>query len=228
MENIKCDVDKIMTELKLISAKEEQRKAETNEERVSQFMASVSQNIEKYLYKFGVPKRYLKPKSNCNGLNTNGSYYFFGPVGTGKTDKAVSLLKNKILKTLPVEKYSMLIFPENFALFVSVPSMLLDIRSSFKNEMSNESELIKKYISPEILILDDLGAEKSTEWVLQTLYIVINSRYENESQTIITSNLNLDEIKETLSDKIASRIGAMSDVVEIQGKDRRISLVNKK
>ena len=72
------------------------------------------------------------------------------------------------------------------------------------------------------LILDDMGAEKTSEWSIQTLYSIIDRRYRDEKQTLITSNLTLDEIAEKVGDRIASRIAGMCKVVEIKGKDRRI------
>jgi integrase len=56
------------------------------------------------------------------------------------------------------------------------------------------------------LYLDDLGTEKPTDWALQTLYLIIDRRYPEMMQTIISSNLNLDELSSRLGDRIASRI----------------------
>lgn len=219
---IEESIDEIISKLKIqAETTDESETAKINEERAARFISAVSQNIEKYLSRAEVPKRYLNPKTNCAGMDFNKSYYLYGPVGTGKTDRAVCLLKNIILNAKPVKEFNIFKLYENLALFASVPSMLLNIRSAFKNDAVDESKLIKKYITPKVLILDDLGTEKTTEWVTQTLYIIINGRYEDEKQTIITSNLNLDDVKEVFSDKIASRISAMADVVEIKGTDRR-------
>jgi DNA replication protein DnaC len=84
------------------------------------------------------------------------------------------------------------------------------------------TSLIEKYAGKKCLILDDLGVEKTTEWSLQTLYTIIDRRYREEKQTLITSNLTLDEIAEKVGDRIASRIAGMCKVVEIKGRDRRL------
>ena len=196
-------------------------------EKLERFKAGLEKNIQSVLQKTGVPKMFLNPKSNTSKFNLERGYYFHGPVGTGKTDTAVSVLKNIILNTEPVFEFGVYRLPENLAMFVSVPMMLLNIRSSFKSETADEMDLIKKYVKPEILIMDDLGTEKVTEWVMQTLYVIINSRYEEEKQTLITSNNSLDEIRKNLNDKIASRITAMTEIIELKGIDRRngISIV---
>ncbi len=192
-----------------------------NIEKLERFKAGLEKNIQAVLQRMGVPKKFLNPKSNTSKLDLGWGYYFHGPVGTGKTDMAVSLLKNIILNTEPVDNYGRFKIPDDLALFVSVPVMLLNIRSAFKSETADESGLIKKYTKPFVLVMDDLGTEKVTEWVMQTLYVIINSRYEEEKQTIFTSNYCLEDIRKNLNDKIASRITAMAEIIELKGIDRR-------
>jgi DNA replication protein DnaC len=106
---------------------------------------------------------------------------------------------------------------------ISVPDLLLEIRECFSGRTGDsESSLIEKYTGRKCLILDDLGPEKSSEWSIQTLYSIIDRRYRDVRQTLVTSNLTLDEIAEKVGDRIASRIAGMCEVVEIKGKDRRL------
>jgi DNA replication protein DnaC len=70
--------------------------------------------------------------------------------------------------------------------------------------------------------MDDLGVEKTSEWSMQTLYTITDWRYRELRQTLVTSNLTLDEIAGKVGDRIASRIAGMCKVVELKGKDRRI------
>ena len=194
---------------------------DSNAEKLKRFKAGLEKNTQTVLQRMGVPKRFLNPKSNTSKLDWGWGYYFHGPVGTGKTDIAVSLLKNIILNTEPVDDYGRFRIPDDLGLFVSVPVMLLNIRSAFKSETADESDLIKKYTKPSVLVMDDLGTEKATEWVMQTLYVIINSRYEEEKQTIFSSNYCLEDIRKNLNDKIASRITAMAEIIELKGIDRR-------
>jgi len=216
-----AEIKEIFNNLKIISQKSEIKEISEKEEGKYHFKQRLLGNIQTFLKRSGVPKRFLKPKSLSDNFNLQSGYYFYGKVGTGKTDFSVSIIKNIILNTEPVYEYGNFRLPENLCLFVSVPSMILDIRSAFKSATADESELLRKYIKPDVLVLDDLGTEKVSEWVIQTLYLLINSRYEEEKQTIITSNFSLVEIANGLGAKIASRISGMTKVIEVSGIDRR-------
>ena len=215
------EIKQILSDLDFKISEKEEDDEDFNTEKLKRFKAGLEKNIQTVLQRMGVSKRFLSPKSNTSKLNLSQGYYFHGQVGTGKTDIAVSLLKNIILNTEPVDDYGRLRIPDNLGLFISVPVMLLNIRSAFKSENADESDLIKKYTKPEVLVMDDLGTEKVTEWVMQTLYVIINSRYEEEKQTIFTSNYCLEDIRKNLNDKIASRITAMAEIIELKGIDRR-------
>lgn len=105
------------------------------------------------------------------------------------------------------------------AIFVTVPELLLEIRASFNGEDS-ESRLIRRYARAELLVLDDLGAEKTTEYSIQTLYTIISRRNREEAQTIVTTNLDLAQIADSLGDRIASRLAEMK-IVKINMQDYR-------
>ena len=72
-----------------------------------------------------------------------------------------------------------------------------------------------------LLIIDDIGAERVTEWVRERLVSIINTRVGAGLSTIYTSNLSPEELKEGLGDRISSRVLGSSGVVEITGADRR-------
>ena len=108
-------------------------------------------------------------------------------------------------------------------LFVSIPDLLLEIRHSFKEKSeTDEQDIINKYSEIDLLVLDDLGIEKTSEWSIQTLYTIIDRRYRDMKRTIITSNLNLKEIADKLDDRISSRIAGMCDCITLKGADRRL------
>lgn len=73
-----------------------------------------------------------------------------------------------------------------------------------------------------VLIIDDIGVEKITDWVLETLYALVNKRYEYKLTTIFTSNLSLDDLAERLGDRIPSRIAEMCIVKKLEGQDKRL------
>ena len=136
--------------------------------------------------------------------------FLHGPPGTGKTHLAVALLKNA--------------GKMEYDTFVTVAILLLMLRESFQKDAErSEADIIRQFTRARLVVLDDLGAEKTSEFALQSLYIIIDKRYSEMRPTIITSNLSVDEISEKVGDRIASRIAGMCKVIELKGKDRRIA-----
>lgn len=103
----------------------------------------------------------------------------FGKSGTGKTHLAVSVLKELIN-----QGYT--------GMFYNSVDLLSDIKSSFNQKQGEdaktESEIFKKTQSADILLIDDMGVDKVSEWVRQTFYAIINKRYQDEKAVIITTN----------------------------------------
>ena len=82
--------------------------------------------------------------------------------------------------------------------------------------------IIQRYSEADCLVLDDLGAEKTTDWSFSVLYLIIDNRYNNYKKTIITSNFALNQLAGKLGDdRIPSRIRAMCSIVKMDGDDRR-------
>jgi DNA replication protein DnaC len=85
--------------------------------------------------------------------------------------------------------------------------MFLKIRSTFdRNSDESEEKLIRDYSRKALLCLDDLAAEKVSDYTISTLYLILNQRGEHGRLTIVTSNLSLDAIAQRLDDRIASRL----------------------
>ena len=147
--------------------------------------------------------------------------FLFGSAGVGKTHNVYALAKSLLKKNMDVRVFNL-------------PRLLNVIRASFsKQEIYNEDTDdyscafikdmadIEKLIDLEVLIVDDIGAEKPSDWVAETLYYLINSRYENMKTTIFTSNLNLDELEDRIGDRIVTRIIEMCNVYEMKGENKR-------
>jgi DNA replication protein DnaC len=136
--------------------------------------------------------------------NTTGDMVLYGVTGCGKTHLAISYLQEK-----------------QRGFFVPVPELLLEIRDTFRDSSTiRESDVIKKYTDHDLLVLDDLGSEKSTDYSITTLYLIIDRRIRNKKQTIITTNLTLGEIDGVLSARIASRLSGMR-VIQVNMPDYR-------
>ena len=124
--------------------------------------------------------------------------------GTGKTTLAMLVSKAAIERRRTVVIYS-------------VPLLLARLRRTFADESEGSySEIVEALTSVDLLHLDDLGAEKSSEWVLEQLYTIVNARYEEEKAIVLTTNLKVDTLTEQIGARTVSRLMEMcGDVVPI-------------
>ncbi|HXM33859.1 MAG TPA: ATP-binding protein [Pyrinomonadaceae bacterium] len=155
----------------------------------------------KFLEAARIPRRYANCtienfKSEINKSQSNALYYakalvrdypyldrgllLMGPVGVGKTHLAVAILRGLIGKGVP-------------CLFYESGALLKRIQDSY-NPVSKTSEMsvLAPVFEAEVLVLDELGATVPTDWVRDTLYQIINTRYNQKKLTIFTTNF-LDE-----------------------------------
>ncbi len=155
---------------------------------------------------------------------------FLGPCGVGKTHLAVSLLKHVILQK------------GDAGLFYDFRDLLREIQGSWNSvSQASELEVLRPVLDAKLLVLDELGSNKPTDWVRETVAYIINCRYNEKKLTIFTSNF-LDTAvgpgadagderlpsrlrEESLTDRIGARLRSrlyeMCKVVEIRGKDFR-------
>lgn len=138
--------------------------------------------------------------------------YLYGPAGTGKTYSVCAIAIELIKKDIEID-------------FYNLPSLLQKMRSEISRSENNYG-FLEYLIKVEVLIIDDIGTEKPSDWVSETLYNLVNSRYENTKTTIFTSNLELDELSDKVDDKLASRITDMTDIMKCTGPDRRKQIKN--
>jgi DNA replication protein DnaC len=144
---------------------------------------------------------------------------FMGPVGVGKTHLSVAILRSLIGKSIP-------------GLFYDFGSLLKEIQKSYNPvSQTSEMEILAPIYETEVLVLDELGASKPTEWVCDTLRQIIGRRYNDKKLTIFTTNY-LDErtapAVETLEDRIGARLRSrlyeMCRTMVIEGQDYRRKL----
>lgn len=164
----------------------------------------------------GVAYNIAKKYAEEFDLSTKHGLVFYGHAGSGKTHLAVAIIKHIIEeKQIPVK-------------FVRIVDLLLEIRKTFDENESwkaeNESELLRKYTFTPLLVLDDIGSEKTTDWVRQVLYQIIDERWIEQRPVIITSNLTLEELEARLGERIASRIAGMTQLIEMRSNDYRIKI----
>jgi DNA replication protein DnaC len=89
-------------------------------------------------------------------------------------------------------------------------------------QVDSETEF-RKFADSGLLVLDDLGAAKGTEWNEEINYRLVNHRYENELPTLITSNVPPKNLAAVLGERVASRLVEMAERVVLKGADRRLN-----
>lgn len=164
----------------------------------------------------------------------NTGLLLIGSIGVGKTHLAVGIIKELIIsKGIP-------------CLFYDYRELLKQIQNSYNDSVkATELEVLRPVFESEVLVLDELGAVKPTEWVWDTVSLILNTRYNNNRTTIITTNYPDDAARdsngssefarahraargETLGDRIGermrSRLHEMCRIVKMDGADFRQTL----
>ncbi len=136
--------------------------------------------------------------------------WIFGGTGTGKTTLAMLISKAALEAGMTVAIYSL-------------PKLLARIRRTYDAEPGGESYLsfFERLTSVDLLHLDDLGAEKRSDWVLEQLYALVNERYEAQRSVLVTTNLDHMELEEQIGPRTVSRLTEICEEVELVGEDRR-------
>jgi DNA replication protein DnaC len=152
---------------------------------------------------------------------------FTGSIGVGKTHLAVGVLR-RLVQERGVK-----------GLFCDYRELLKNIQNSYNPKVNTtELELLKPVFAAEVLVIDDLGAQKPNEWVWDTVALILNTRYNDKQTTIVTTNYadlpagsgSLTEAEraardQTLGDRIGdrmrSRLAEMCVRIEMTGEDFR-------
>jgi DNA replication protein DnaC len=140
-----------------------------------------------------------------------------GPHGIGKTHLAVAAMRTVLAKG-------------NQAIFYEVSDLLRLIRSTYNPVTKTaEMEILQPLLSAQLLVLDDVGKEKTSEWVEETMTFIVNTRYNHRLTTVFTSNYEdnpdieaLDSLRVRVGSRMYSRIHEMCDFVEYGGADYRL------
>lgn len=106
-------------------------------------------------------------------------------------------------------------------LFISVPEFFAKVRDSFREPSVELNEMLENIRKADLVIFDDILAEKPSAWVAEQLYILINYRESNMLSNIFTSNLPPSAVGEQLDERIESRIYGQCEVIEFKGEDKR-------
>ncbi|HPO91354.1 MAG TPA: ATP-binding protein [Victivallales bacterium] len=209
---------------KILDEKRYQEDMQAQQERWQEYLNDIKNNTIKYLAKAGIPARYQQAKLegiklppriiNDTKHFLDGKYdglFITGTVGSGKTYLSSAVAREIILRGQEI-------------FFQSVPVLFQKIRAGFGKYNGSEEMLFKKMASVDLLILDDMGAEKVSDFTIDRLYLIVDDRYANMKKVIITSNLSLNEVKDKIHDRLASRISEMCKIIIMPDKDLRVEL----
>jgi len=138
-----------------------------------------------------------------------------GPPGIGKTHIAVSVLREVVRRT------------GASGLYYDTRALLKDIRNTY-NPVTHTAEMdvIRPVMEAELLVLDDLGAERLTDWVEETMSLIVNTRYNERRATIFTSNYedipdDVNSLLVRVGFRLHSRLREMCEFLEYDGPDYR-------
>lgn len=137
--------------------------------------------------------------------------WLMGDVGTGKTALAMLVSKSAVEAGRSVAIYSL-------------PRLLARIRRTYDGEQGEDSYLqfFDRLASVDLLHVDDLGAEKRSDWVLEQLYAIVDERYQAQRSIVVTTNLDQPRLEEQIGSRTVSRLVEIcGDPLPLYGEDHR-------
>jgi DNA replication protein DnaC len=144
-------------------------------------------------------------------LHAGQGLWLMGDVGTGKTTLAMIVSKSALDAGRSVAIYSL-------------PRLLSLIRAAIDTDAGMVG-FLERLAAVDLLHIDDLGAENTTDWVLEQLYSIVNTRYEDERAMIVTTNLMYEDLIEQLGERTVSRLVAIcGNGLPLFGQDDRRAL----
>ncbi|MFA6325044.1 MAG: ATP-binding protein [Candidatus Paceibacterota bacterium] len=168
-----------------------------------------------------IPKRFKKAKfddvpEDIKSLvkdlgNSMKGIYIYGTCGVGKTHIAYAIGDF-------VEKNGIRVIFTDFSSLISF--LKEDVVSTQGSSIESNLSTILNHKG--LLIIDDLGSQKMTEWVQDRIYEIVNKRYEDVVPTIFTSNLSMQDLSGVIGDRITSRIIGSCNIIKLDGEDRRL------
>ncbi|WP_328879142.1 ATP-binding protein [Streptomyces sp. NBC_00299] len=144
------------------------------------------------------------------GIAQGRSLLIVGTTGTGKTHQAYGAIRSLLIAGVRLRWKA-----------TTAADLYAELRPRPGHD--GERELMDLARCP-LLIIDDLGAAKNSEWTEEITMRLINRRYNEMLPTLITTNLGMADLRQHIGDRVASRLTEMSDKVILDGPDRRRAL----
>jgi DNA replication protein DnaC len=174
-------------------------------------------------YNESLEQAVVKARHVADSFPASRGLLFEGQPGVGKTHLAVAVLK-QVIETAGVR-----------GLFYDTRDLLRIIRSTYDPSIrTTELEVLRPVMTADLLVLDDLGAEKTSEWVEETMNLIVNTRYNERRLTVFTSNYQdfPEELAEPnslifrIGHRMRSRLHEMCEFLQMDGADYRELPVN--
>jgi DNA replication protein DnaC len=156
--------------------------------------------IESYI------EHYDKVKQKAQGI------YFYGQIGTWKT-RALATIANELL----LQWYKSI-------LFYNATSLVSHIRSFIGSNEPDPNNTLVKVKGRWLLLLDDIDKVKSSEWIEEFFYDIVNTRYEKWYPTCYSANIDIANYMKKYTAPIGSRMHELSHLYHMDGEDRRLFL----
>lgn len=156
-------------------------------------------------------------ESNIENFIENGEslYIYSSNCGNGKTAWSIRLIQsyfNNIWHKCDLNCK---------ALFINVPRFLLALKDSISNENPYVEHIRKNVLSADIVVWDEIGTKAVTQFEHEHLLSLINARIDSNKSQIFTSNLEPEELREAVGERLYSRVVNLSNIIQLKGSDKR-------
>ncbi|WP_026909766.1 ATP-binding protein [Patulibacter minatonensis] len=141
-------------------------------------------------------------------LQAGDGLWISGSIGTGKTWLAMLVARYAIERGRAVAVYS-------------VPRLLSEIRRTYDGDGTKTLDLLDQLTEVSLLVLDDVGTERTNPWVLEQLYTIINERWQERRAIVLTTNLDPMQMQDQIGERAVSRLVGMCETILIDGVDHR-------